>query len=139
MTHKQTIINVVDELVTIYNKLGGIVDIESIEQGQSIIDAYRHLREAIILLRMPSMTMQKWNYEKRAYEPYAVPSSWHTPIYSFDMGEIVNCPSCGRRMRYGDGYTSKTIHNAYGLGYSVCPSCYDKEIREERAHAKDSD
>lgn len=56
------------------------------------------------------MTMQKWNYEKRAYEPYTVPSSWHTPIYSFDMGEIVNCPSC-----------------------------YDKEIREERAHAKDSD
>lgn len=50
MTHKQTIINAVDELVTIYNKLGGIVDIESIEQGQSIIDAYRHLREAIILL-----------------------------------------------------------------------------------------
>lgn len=33
MTHKQTIINAVDELVTIYNKLGGIVDIESIEQG----------------------------------------------------------------------------------------------------------
>ena len=36
MTHKQTIINAVDELVTIYNKLGGIVDEDTISRQAAI-------------------------------------------------------------------------------------------------------
>jgi len=34
-------------------------------------------------------------------------------------------------MVYGDGYTSKTIHNSVGFGYPVCEKCYNKELEEE--------
>lgn len=78
--------------------------------------------------------MKKWNPKKRAYEPYVVPSDWHTPVYTSNMDEPVNCASCGRTMRFGDGYTSRQIHTKNGMGYSVCLKCYERERKEESAH-----
>lgn len=67
--------------------------------------------------------MQKWNYEKRDYEPYKVPDSWNVKTYT-DMDEIVNCPHCGKELRFGDTYTSHEIHTEHGIGYGVCEDCY---------------
>lgn len=31
---------------------------------------------------------------------------------------------------FGEGYTSRLIHNDLGFGYAVCPRCYEAEFRE---------
>lgn len=48
------------------------------------------------------------------------------------MDEVVNCARCGKKIKYGDCYTSKQIHNDFGFGYAVCPECYEKEWKEYR-------
>lgn len=75
--------------------------------------------------------MQKWNPFKKGYQPYSVPETWNTPLYCSDMETAVNCVRCGRVIKYGNGYTSKQIHNAHGMGYTVCIHCYRKEWKEE--------
>ena len=76
--------------------------------------------------------MQKWNFNTRKYEPYSVPADWNCKTYSVDMDEIVNCPHCGRKVCFGDCYTSRQIHTKHGMGFAVCEKCYEKEWREER-------
>jgi hypothetical protein len=73
------------------------------------------------------MVVGKWNYEARDYDPYTIPDDWHTPLLSNDMDEVINCASCGKRVRFGECYTSKVIHAKLGFGYSVCSECHDKE------------
>ena len=75
--------------------------------------------------------MIKWNFKAREYEPYSVPTEWKCKTFSSDMDEIVNCPHCGMRMKFGDCYTSRQIHTEYGIGYAVCSACYDKELHED--------
>lgn len=72
-------------------------------------------------------TLNRWNYDKQAYEPYDVPDNWNVKSYSFDMDEIVNCPHCGKEVTYGSCYTSREIHTPYGFGYAVCENCYNIE------------
>lgn len=76
--------------------------------------------------------MLKWNYKTLEYEEYTVPDSWKVKLFSDDMYEEINCASCGKSMKYGDGYTSRTIHSKHGIGYTVCEDCYNNEIEEER-------
>lgn len=76
--------------------------------------------------------MKKWNYKTLEYEEYTVPDSWKVKTFSIDMDEKVNCASCGKSMKYGDGYSSRTIHSIRGIGYTVCEDCYNKDIEEER-------
>lgn len=71
--------------------------------------------------------MEKWNYKTHNYDPYEVPIDWNCKTYSEDMNEIINCASCGRKIRYGNCYTSKEIHTSVGFGYGVCSKCYEKE------------
>lgn len=78
------------------------------------------------------MKLSKWNYEKHKYEPYKVSDTWNCKAYSSDMKEIVNCPHCGRKLEFGDCYTSMEIHTSIGLGYAVCEECYDKEWERKR-------
>lgn len=73
------------------------------------------------------MVLNRWNYEKHDYEPYEVPDDWNVKMYSNDMGEIINCCQCGRRITFGEGYTSKEVHNNFGFGYIVCEKCNDEE------------
>lgn len=77
--------------------------------------------------------MQKWNFNKREYEPYSVPADWNCKTYSVDMDEIVNCPHCGRQVTFGECYTSRQIHTEHGFGYAVCESCYEDEWKAERS------
>lgn len=76
--------------------------------------------------------MEKWNFKTREYEPYTVPEDWNCKTFSMDMDEIVNCPHCGRKVQYGDCYTSRQIHTKFGMGYAVCEKCYEAEWRAER-------
>lgn len=83
------------------------------------------------------VVVDKWNYEKRAYEPYMIPDEWYTPLFTDNMDEIVNCAACGRELKFGDCYTSKEIHTGIGLGYNVCGSCYEKEWERWIGHEKE--
>lgn len=74
--------------------------------------------------------MEKWNFKTSTYEPYTIPTNWHTPLYTNDMDEVVNCAECGRKMKFGDCYTSLSIHDDIGFGYPVCHECYLKEWNE---------
>ena len=78
--------------------------------------------------------MRKWNFKKQKYEPYSVPDEWNTPLISWDMEQIINCASCGKKMTFGDGYTSRKIHTEHGMGYNVCFDCYEKEWQEEMSY-----
>ena len=81
--------------------------------------------------------MQKWNPATRTYRTYDIPKDWNTPIYSSDMGEVINCAQCGKKITYGDSYTSKQVHTYIGFGYPVCRECYEKEIKEEMKYNAD--
>lgn len=72
------------------------------------------------------MILQRWNHEKHLYEPFNSPARVLC-LYSENMLAEVDCASCGNRMSFGDGYTSREIHNRVGLGYPVCESCYAEE------------
>ena len=71
--------------------------------------------------------MQKWNPEKQAYEPYT-PTPGRVTLYESDMDQPINCAACGRKLTFGEGYSSQQIHNSIGLGYSVCESCHVAEM-----------
>lgn len=83
------------------------------------------------------MILKKWNYKKHIYEDYEVPDDWNYKTYSDNMYEIVNCPHCGGRLLYGEGYTSMQIHTGLGLGFCVCEECYQKKM--ERRFCKKYD
>ena len=72
---------------------------------------------------------QKWNPEKHEYEPYDLPKG---AMLLTDMDTTVSCAQCGKRLKFGSCFTSKQVHNNFGLGYGVCESCYQKELTEER-------
>ena len=78
------------------------------------------------------MLLKKWNWKTREYDPYEIPDDWNVKTYSNDMDEIVNCPHCGRKVEFGDTYTSREIHAEHGFGYSVCGDCYAREWERER-------
>ena len=79
----------------------------------------------------------KWDNATHKYTPHRIPEEWSCPMYCDDMSEPVNCASCGKKMTFGDGYTSRVIHNAVGFGYSVCEDCMKKERAAERAAGKE--
>jgi hypothetical protein len=76
------------------------------------------------------MMAEKWDVKTHKYEPYTLPKGCY--LYSEDMDATVACAQCGKIITYGEGYTSKQVHNQYGLGYPVCEDCYTKEIDEEQ-------
>lgn len=79
------------------------------------------------------MILRKWNYKKRKYEVYETPGDWNCKTYSEDMEEYINCPHCGKKIKYGDSYTSLEIHTNSGLGYGVCEKCYENEWLRKRS------
>lgn len=79
----------------------------------------------------------KWNYETHEYDPYFPDPKWVIVLYSPDMELPINCTSCGKRMTYGQGYTSQEIHNSFGMGYPVCDTCYEVECKTRQEHRND--
>ena len=79
------------------------------------------------------MKLKKWNVKEHEYEDYNVPDDWNVKTFSNDMDEIVNCCQCGKKMRYGEGYTSLEVHTpTCGFGYCTCDSCYEEEWKRRR-------
>ena len=73
------------------------------------------------------MILQKWNGKKHKYEDYKIPNDWNVKTYSKNMEEKINCAQCGKKIAFGDCYTSLEIHTELGFGYGVCEKCYQKE------------
>ena len=80
------------------------------------------------------MLLRKWNYQKREYEPYEVPDDWKVSLWESDMDTVVNCPHCGRQLTFGECYTSREIHNKFGMGFGVCGDCYEQEWERDRQY-----
>lgn len=74
--------------------------------------------------------MKEWDYGTHKYKEYKVPEGWDCPILA-GMDEEINCVRCGKKVRFGEMYSSSEIQNDYGLGYNVCEECHEKEY--ERA------
>ena len=73
------------------------------------------------------MIIKKWNYEKHNYEDKQIPDDWKCKTFSNDLEEKINCVNCGKKMVYGDSYTSMEYHTEAGFGYMVCEKCNRKE------------
>lgn len=74
--------------------------------------------------------IQKWDPSKRKYEPYQPPAD-NVSLYETDMDKVISCAGCGKQITFGEGYSSLQIHNAMGMGYSVCESCHDAELKKK--------
>lgn len=79
-------------------------------------------------------TVEKWNFAKQDYEEHIIPEEWNTPLHTDNMNEYINCAECGKVIKFGEAYTSRKIHNRFGLGYPVCESCYKEEWNEEKRY-----
>lgn len=66
-----------------------------------------------------------WNKEKHQYQHYDLPNG--ASAYEDYMNKKVTCASCGKKIIYGQSYTSRVIHTHMGFGYAVCKDCYIKE------------
>ena len=75
------------------------------------------------------MILEKWNTKKHKYEEYTIPDNWKVKTFSPNMDEEVNCVSCGKKIKFGDCYTSLEIHTSVGFGFAVCETCYNEEYK----------
>lgn len=66
-----------------------------------------------------------WDFKDKIYHDYELPEK--ARYHCCDMNEKVQCASCGKEIRFGNGYTSLRIHTPIGYGYAVCHVCYRKE------------
>lgn len=77
----------------------------------------------------------KWNFKSREYEPYELPDGATSSEWC-QMNEKITCAECGKKILYGNGYTSRKIHTVSGMGYMVCEKCSNKEWNEEKGQRK---
>jgi hypothetical protein len=80
--------------------------------------------------------LRRWDEWLRDYRPWLVPDSPKVLAYSDDMDEPCACARCGKRVTYGECYTSMQIHTYFGIGYAVCPKCHELEFAERAAAEK---
>ena len=80
---------------------------------------------------------RKWDFDRKVYLPYNIPSA--CVLGGIDMNDTINCASCGKKLKFGESYTSKCIHNIFGLGFAVCAECNTKEFEAERTAEKEID
>lgn len=65
-----------------------------------------------------------WNFLTRQYSDYELPEG--STLYENNMNKVVSCACCGKKIIYGESYTSRKIHSELGLGYCVCYECHQK-------------
>ena len=70
------------------------------------------------------MITNKWNPTKKEYEPCEIPNDWNITTYEDDMDAIINCVHCGKKISFGESYTSRRYHTCGGFGYCECEDCY---------------
>lgn len=78
--------------------------------------------------------LQKWDYQAHEYRSIVVPIGWNCKLYTDNMDELVNCPHCGKELKFGETFTSEEIHNSAGMGYGVCEECYDHELERRKLY-----
>ena len=72
------------------------------------------------------MMARKYDVRRKGYKSYELPKG--ASVYERFMKNIISCAGCGKKLPFGDCYTSLTIHNELGIGYSVCKRCYKQEV-----------
>lgn len=82
------------------------------------------------------MRVLVWDFKNKEYKAREIPDEWKATTYCADLNAEVNCAECGRVLTYGECYTSRRIHNKIGMGFGVCPECYDIEMEKERVFWK---
>lgn len=82
--------------------------------------------------------MMRFNRKEHKYEDYEVPKDWHCPIYTPYFDEVINCCQCGKELKVEQTYTSLEVHNHIGLGYMVCPECYEEEWKRKKEEENDN-
>lgn len=87
-------------------------------------------------LALPIYDIRKWNYETRQYEPYTVPEHIPLLLVCDDMDKKTYCADCFTPMTFGQGFTSRTLHNHMGLAYSVCNNCHERELTAEMRYKR---
>lgn len=70
------------------------------------------------------MIVQKYLPDKKKYINYKIPDEWKISLYCENLDDKVNCVSCGKELSFGKTFTSRTFHNAFGIGYCECEKCY---------------
>lgn len=64
----------------------------------------------------------RWVEEDGKYQPCDLPDTCSP--YEADMDTEVTCCACGKTIKYGDAYTSRTYHTNEGFGFAECEDCY---------------
>ena len=77
------------------------------------------------------MQINKWNYKTHKYDKVNIPDKWNVIKTCLNYNKIVNCPHCGKELKFGATYTSFEFHDENGLGYGVCAKCYYKEVKRK--------
>lgn len=76
----------------------------------------------------------KWNYKTRTYDDYTLPCG--ASLWSDDLEKMIRCASCAKDIKSGDCYTSLEIHSDLGMGFLVCPCCYEEEVERRKKEKK---
>ena len=72
------------------------------------------------------MKVKLWDESSRAYSDVEVPDG--CTCYEDSLDEMVTCPGCGGRVRFGSCYTSRRFYTQSGLwALAVCPACHERE------------
>jgi len=79
--------------------------------------------------------MQKYDFIKKQYTPYTPPQNGHCDIM-VHANEELNCAACGRTINKHNAYTSAAIQNDIGIGYLICKSCYEHELKKKKKKKK---
>lgn len=80
--------------------------------------------------------MLKYDFKTNQYYEYSTPDDWYVTCRDEELDTLINCANCGKRITYGEGYTSRKIHNSIGFGYVVCQACCQTEAKEELKYRK---
>lgn len=136
-----------DKLNELYEKLQGDV---SQEEGDAIIEEFQNLIKncgaAFELRVIPGFDSPVVTGESKAgalifgittnMKPDLITECFKACAQAFskelerqiNMEKMVPCAQCGRLHKYGEMYTSREVHTAYGFGFAVCRECYDGEM-----------
>lgn len=71
-----------------------------------------------------------WIEELRQYIPYQLPDG--SSLYEKNFNKMVSCCKCGKKIKFGDCYTSREVHNSIGMGYAECGDYYFKGLDNEK-------
>lgn len=86
------------------------------------------------MLMLSKTCIGKWNYKTKDYDDYTPPAG--AELFSEDLEQPVACAACGKKIKFGDGYTSREIHNHAGFGFIVCAKCYESELKRFEKYSK---